>query len=332
MTMRIHRHFAELPAEARGAAVALGNFDGVHRGHQAVIGTSLDIARREGVPCGVMTFEPHPRSVFGPPGGEPFRLTPFRIKARHIEALGVDFMVAQHFDREFSRHTAEEFVDLVLVQSLNVRHVVVGYDYLFGKGRGGDVAFLVRAGAERGFGVTSVDAVKASDGDVYSSTRVRNCLVAGRPREAAGLLGRYWEVEGRVEPGDRRGRQIGFPTANLHLGEYQRPATGVYAVRAGVDKGSGTVWRDGVANFGRRPSFDDRDPLLEVHLFDFAEDIYHRHLRVALVEYLRPERRFEGLDDLKTQIVKDAARARAILAERHLPLGPGPNVPAGAAA
>ncbi|MEO5374359.1 MAG: bifunctional riboflavin kinase/FAD synthetase [Alphaproteobacteria bacterium] len=324
--MRLYRHFTELPAEARGAVVALGNFDGVHRGHQAVIGAALDIARSIGTPAGVLTFEPHPRALFGPTV-EPFRLTPFRIKARLIEALGVDFVIAQHFDRDFASHTAAEFVDLVLVRSLEVRHVVVGYDYLFGRNRGGDAAFLMEAGAVRGFAVTTVDAVKAPDGDIYSSTRVRGHLVGGRPAAAAAVLGHDWEVEGRVETGDRRGRELGYPTANLHLGEYQPPATGVYAVRAGIDHGTATVWHDGVANFGRRPSFDDRPPLLEVHLFDFAGDLYHQHLRVALVEYLRPERRFEGRDALQAQMAEDCLRARAILAERHLWTHEAPSPP-----
>lgn len=324
--MRVFRHYAQLPADVRGAAVALGNFDGVHLGHQAVIGTARAIAGAKGLACGVLTFEPHPRTLFGK-DAEPFRLTPFRIKARLIEALGVDFMVAQHFDAEFAGHTATAFVDEVLVGGLGVAHVVVGYDYLFGRDRGGDVAMLRQAGALRGIDVVVVDAVRAPDGDLYSSTRVRACLVEGRPQDAALLLGRFWEVEGRVEHGDRRGRLMGFPTANLHLGEYQRPATGVYAVRAGIDHGTRTVWHDGVANFGRRPTFADSDPpLLEVHLFDFAGDLYHQHLRVALIDHLRPERRFAGPDELSAQIAEDAARARAALAERQFSATPGPTV------
>ncbi|MBF0561598.1 MAG: bifunctional riboflavin kinase/FAD synthetase [Alphaproteobacteria bacterium] len=323
--MRIFRHFTELPANARGGAVALGNFDGVHRGHQVVIGTAVRLARQDRLPCVVMTFEPHPRSVFGQVS-EPFRLTPFRIKARHIEAQNVDFLIAQHFDQEFARHTAAEFVERVLVDKLRARHVVVGYDYVFGKGREGDAQFLNRVADKSGFAVTRVDPVTATDGAVYSSTLVRTCLLEGRPLAAAELLGRYWEVEGRVEPGDQRGRRLGFPTANLKLGEFQRPALGVYAVRAGVDRGASTVWHDGVANFGRRPSFDDRDPLLEVHLFDFSSDIYNQHLRVALVAFLRPEQRFESLDELRSQIVKDTLAARTALAARHLPNLPGPSV------
>lgn len=313
--MRLFRHYTELPEETRGAVLALGNFDGVHRGHQIVIETAREIAASEGRSCGVMTFEPHPRTLFSA-DKEPFRLTPFRIKARSIETLGADFLIAQHFDADFAGHSASEFIETVLIENLRVRHVVVGYDYVFGKKRSGDVSVLKAA---QGFSTTCVDPVTAPDGDVYSSTRVRACLIEGRPRDAAGLLGRYWEVEGRVERGDQRGRLIGFPTANLHLGEYQRPATGAYAVRAGIDQGQGTIWHDGVANFGRRPSFDNREPIMEVHLFDFAGDLYQRHLRVALVDFLRPECRFDGLEALKAQIAQDATQARILLQTRHFP-------------
>lgn len=324
--MRVFRHYTELPAEVRGGVVALGNFDGVHRGHQAVIGTALSIARAARRPFGVMTFEPHPRLVFKP-DQPPFRLTPFRIKARHVEALGADFLYAQHFDLDFAALSAEEFLRRVLVAGLGVHHVVVGYDYVFGKGRSGDCVLLGAKAAELGFGATCVPAALDADGEVYSSTRVRAFLEAGQPAEAARLLGRYWEIEGRVEHGDARGRAIGFPTINLPLGEYQRPATGVYAVRAGVDRGGATVWHDGVANYGRRPTFGGGDELLEAHLFDFAGDLYGQHVRVALVEYLRPERRFAGIDALKAQVAEDGAAARRILAERHFPDAPGPTVP-----
>ena len=328
MTVRLFRHYTELPADVQGGVVALGNFDGVHLGHQAVIGTARAIGRSMALPVGVMTFEPHPRTVFAK-GEEAFRLTPFRIKARIIETLGVDFLIAQHFDLSFARYTATEFVHRVLAEGMSVRHVVVGYDYLFGQGRGGDVRTLETMGHTCGFAVTAVPPVGSADGTLYSSTGVRACLMEGRPRDAALLLGRCFEVEGRVEHGAERGRQLGYPTANLHLGEYQSPRTGVYAVRAGVDRGESTLWHDGVANYGRRPSFDNGPPLLEVHLFDFAEDLYHRHLRVALVEFLRPERRFHSLDALQTQMAVDSAQARAVLSpfadsDRIAPVAPNP--------
>lgn len=323
--MRLIRHCGEFDQGHRGCVVALGNFDGVHLGHQAVIGTARSIAGELGAHSAAMTFEPHPRAVFNPEQA-PFRLTPFRVKAHLIEALGIDLLLQQHFDAEFAAMTAHDFVTRILLDCLAVRHVVVGYDYVFGKGRQGTGALLQRMGDEAGFGVTVVPPAVAPTGEVYSSTTVREYLVAGRPADAALLLGHYWEVEGRVEHGDARGRSIGFPTANLHLGEYQRPATGVYAVRAGVDLGGATMWHDGVANFGRRPTFDKTDETFEVHLLDLDADLYGRHLRVALVDYVRPERRFAGPDELKAQIAADVAEGRRRLATRHFPPSPGPMV------
>src|SRR5579859_6692405 len=309
--MRIFRHFAELPDAVRGGVVALGNFDGVHRGHQAVIGKALELAKGWGVPAGVMTFEPHPRSVFTP-DQPPFRLTPFRIKARLIEALSVDFLLMQHFDKAFATHTAEEFIRQVLIEGLGVRAVVVGYDFCFGKARSGNVALLR---GQSGFETIAIDAQGAADGQAFSSNMIRQALQDGRPDLAAEILGRPWEIEGRVETGDQRGRTIGFPTANLHLADYMRPAIGVYAVRAGIDRGEETVWLNGVANLGRRPTFDKQDVILEAHLFDFDGDLYGRHLRVALTGYIRAERKFDGLPALKAQIAEDCETARAILSE-----------------
>lgn len=320
--MRLFRHYTELPADVRGGVVALGNFDGVHLGHQAVIGQAQAIAREKGLPCGVMSFEPHPRSVFKPDRPS-FRLTPFRIKARLIEEMGLDFLVMQHFDLAFAAHSAEAFVDQALVAGLGVRHVVVGYDYEFGKGRSGHGALLQQMAADRGFAVTLVAPVSAEGGAVYSSTAVRHALSEGRPEEAARILGRWWEIEGRVEHGDARGRKIGFPTANIEIADYLQPASGVYAVFVRMDNGAGAagphLWRPGVANFGSRPTFDKQGRLLEVHLFDFEGDLYARHLRVALVSHLRSERKFDSLDALKNQIVEDSQHARRILAARQGP-------------
>jgi riboflavin kinase / FMN adenylyltransferase len=309
--MRILRHDSVAAAE-RGAVVAIGNFDGVHLGHQAVIGEAGRIARAAGAAHAVLTFEPHPRRVFRP-DDPPFRLTPFRAKSRAIEALGVDLLFTLHFDSDFAQLSAEEFVASVLQGHLGVRHVAVGFDFTFGHGRRGTPALLVAEGRQRGFGVTVVEPVKAAGGAVYSATRIREHLVAGRPREAAALLGRCWEIEGRVERGDRRGHSIGFPTANLALDDYLRPAAGVYAVRAGIETEERLVWHDGVANLGWRPTFAGSDLRLEAHIFDFAADLYGRHLRVALIEHLRPEQKFPGIDALKAQIAADAAEARAIL-------------------
>jgi len=311
--MRIFRHYTELPAAVRGGVIALGNFDGVHRGHQTVIGEALSLSRRLAVPCGVMTFEPHPRSLFAP-DTPPFRLTPFRIKARLIEALGVDFLLMQHFDRAFAAHTADSFINEVLINGLGAVAVVAGYDFAFGKGRQGTIALLRQRSEQGAFRLVPVGQQTAGDGQTYSSNRIRQALQNGKPEEAAALLGRAWEIEGRVETGDQRGRTIGFPTANIHLADYLRPAIGVYAVRAGVDRGDATQWHDGVANLGRRPTFAKQDLLLEAHLFDVDDDLYGRHVRVALHHYIRPERTFAGLDELRTQIALDSQAARALLA------------------
>ncbi|MBB4265111.1 bifunctional riboflavin kinase/FAD synthetase [Roseospira visakhapatnamensis] len=321
--MRILRHHDEVPPDCRGGAVALGNFDGVHRGHQAVIGTARDIARGgtgggdgpQAMPMGVMTFDPHPRRLFQP-DAPPFALSALRTKARRVEDLGAQFLYVQHFDHTFASHPAEWFVETVLARNLGVRHVVIGKDYRFGRGRRGDADLMRTMAADLGFGVTTVPAVTDTDGRVLSSTRAREALVAGRPDEAADVLGQPWEVEARVEHGDARGRTIGFPTANLRLGDYLRPALGVYAARAGVDAGSETVWHDAVANYGRRPTFDATDPLLEVHLFGFDGDLYNQHLRVRLVAFLRPERKFDGLEALKAQIGADADAARRLLSAK----------------
>jgi riboflavin kinase/FMN adenylyltransferase len=307
--MDIFRHYTGLPASARGGAVAIGNFDGIHLGHQFVIGKAGELARVSGAKQAVLTFEPHPRSVFQP-GLPPFRLTPFRVKAELLRSLGIALLYNLHFDLEFAALSAEDFVRDVLVAGLGISETVVGYDFVFGHRRRGDAALLTRMGKALGFGVTVLEPVQQGS-EIYASTRIRHLLVEGRPREAAALLGRAWEIDGRVEQGDRRGRTIGFPTANIELADYLRPAAGVYAVRAAI--GRDGDWHDGVANLGMRPTFGGSDLRLEVHLFDFAGDLYGRHLRVALVDYIRPEQKFAGLDALKAQIAVDAAQARAIL-------------------
>ncbi len=311
--MRIFRHFNRLPAEARGAVIAVGNFDGVHRGHQAVIGEAGRIAHTAGRPWAVMTFEPHPRNVFKPDTA-PFRLTPLRAKAREIAALGVDHLVVLRFNRAFSRMPAEAFVHDVIVRGLAAHHVVCGYDFAFGHGRTGTPEFLLHMGKSEGFGFTCVPQLKDGEGEGFSSTRARECLVNGDPSGATHVLGRPFEIEGRVVAGDRRGRTIGFPTVNVRLGQFLRPATGVYATRIGIEEKGKTVWRDGVANLGYRPTFADADIGLEAHIFDFSGDLYGRRVRVALVDHLRPEKKFDGLDDLKRQIAEDSQQARRILA------------------
>lgn len=329
--MRIFRHYEDLPAEARGGVVAIGNFDGVHLGHQALIGEAGAIARDAGAPFCVLTFEPHPRHVFRP-DEPPFRLTPLRAKAHHIEALGADHLFVLHFDLDFSRRSAEDFVETVLLGGLGTRHVVVGRDFVFGHNRRGNVEMLDRMAASMGFGVACVEPVRVGDGgaegEVISSRTIRKCLRESDVAGATRRLGRFWELGGRVEKGESRGRGLGFPTANVPLGEYLRPAAGVYAVRAGVDEGADTIWRDGVANIGFRPTFGGGKMLLEVHIFDFAGDLYARQLRVAVIGYLRPEAIFDSADDLVAEMKRDAEKARAVLAEVDGPM-PIENIVAG---
>jgi riboflavin kinase / FMN adenylyltransferase len=310
--MRVFRH-TNASDDARGAVVAAGNFDGVHLGHQAVLGEAKALARRLDAPFAVLTFEPHPRVVFQP-GLPPFRLTPFRAKSRELETLGVDLLFTLHFDLAFAQKTAEEFVAEVLVAGLGIKAVVVGYDFVFGNKRRGTAELLKTEGSKHGFDVKVVAPVSAAGGVVYSSTHIREHLVAGRPRDAAALLGRPWEIDGRVDLGDKLGRTIGFPTANIDLADYLRPAPGVYAVRAGIEEGGKTEWHDGAANLGWRPTVGGKDLRLEAHLFDFRGDLYGKHLRVAFIERLRPEQRFAGLDALKAQIAADCQKAREILA------------------
>lgn len=323
--MQIIRYIADVPAALKGGVVALGNFDGLHRGHQAVIGKAQEIAKAKGVAAAVMTFEPHPRAFFQP-GQAAFRLSPFRIKCRQMRFRGVEYLYVQRFDSAFSSNTADAFVDQFLINGLEVSHVVTGYDYVFGNKRGGNADFLKARGRDAGFGVTAVDEFRIDATAQVSSTAVREFLSEGACKEAANLLGRYWEIAGRVQHGDKRGRQIGFPTANVPLGEHHHPREGVYAVRAGIDQGGETVWYDAVANFGRRPTFNKTDVLLEVHVFDFEGDLYNRNLRVGLIEFIRPEQKFDGLDSLRAQLAQDCDAARGILNAHGFPANPHPFV------
>ena len=328
--MKIFRHFQDVPESARGAVVAIGNFDGVHRGHQALIAAARAEAQQRNVPLAVLAFEPHPAEFFRP-SPDSIRLTPLRTKARLLAELGVDAMFALSFDAEMATRTAQDFVREILVRGLNVSGLVVGPDFEFGKGRAGNLATLREMGQALGFSVTCFDMVTAraqglqSDIEKISSTRIRASLKAANPQEAARLLGRWWAVEARVEHGDARGRTMGFPTANMHLGHCLAPAFGVYAVHVTILENDTILENrpvarhDGVANFGIRPMYETKVPLMEAHLFDFDGDLYGKHLSVELVAYIRPEAKFSGLDALIAQIGQDADAARAILA-----VGPKP--------
>ncbi|WP_421913609.1 bifunctional riboflavin kinase/FAD synthetase [Mesorhizobium sp.] len=300
-----------LPAHLRGGVVAIGNFDGVHRGHQAVLERALAEARRLGVPALVLTFEPHPRKVFRP--DIPLCvLTPPPMKARLLAQLGFAALVEQPFDRAFASLSAEAFVTDVLDTNLGVTHAVTGFDFHFGKDRQGGPAYLMAAGERHGFGVTLVDAFRDEGAEVVSSSRIRALLSEGDVAEAAGLLGYRFTVEGKVIGGQQLGRTLGFPTANMRLSAETTLKEGIYAVR--FRRADGTI-QDGVASFGRRPTVDDNGaPLLETFVFDFSGDLYGEICRVSFFGFLRSEVKFDGLDALVAQMKSDEAEARALLA------------------
>jgi riboflavin kinase/FMN adenylyltransferase len=319
--MKIFRHYNDVPAALRGAVVAIGNFDGVHRGHRALIAEAKIQAEARRSPLAVLSFEPHPQEYFKP-SPESFRLTPLRAKARLLADLGVDALFALAFDAEMATRTPQDFVLNVLGTGLGISGAVVGHDFEFGRKRAGNLATLSYMGEMEGFTVTAFDAVTAhsshekSGDEKISSTLIRQMLKQARPEEAARLLGHPWAVEARVEHGDARGRTMGFPTANMHLGHCLAPAFGVYAVRVNILEGDRAVSRhDGVANFGIRPMYQVNVPLMETHLFDFDGDLYGKYLSVELIQYIRPEAKFANLDALIAQIAADAAKARGILAK-----------------
>ncbi|MDI3336612.1 bifunctional riboflavin kinase/FAD synthetase [Defluviimonas aestuarii] len=306
--MQRHFHWTGLTDADRGASVAMGNFDGVHLGHQAVIGQ----ARRPGASLGIVTFEPHPRQYFAPTAPA-FRLMNAEARTHRLEKLGVDQLYELPFDEVLSGMTAEEFVSDVLVAGLGVSHVTVGADFCFGKGRKGNIDTLRRAGQEHGFSVTIAELV-AFEGVEVSSTAIRTALAEGRPRDAAAMLGHWHRIEGEVLHGDKRGRDLGFPTANMGVAGLHLPKLGVYAVKIDILTGPHQGTYDGAASLGVRPMFGENTPNLESFLFDFEGDLYGEHLSVALVDYLRPEMKFDGLDALVTQMQADCDRAREILA------------------
>lgn len=302
---------ASVPERCRGAVVAIGNFDGVHRGHQVVLSRALEEAGRLDVPALVLTFEPHPRAFFTPDRA-PYRITPAPLKAKLIEALGFGGIVEQPFDRAFASLTAEEFVAQFLKRDLGIAHVVTGFDFHFGARRTGGPAYLMEAGAASDIGVTLVDAFRDENTDIVSSSRIRTLLEAGDVVSAAGQLGYRYLVQAPVEGGKQLGRTLGYPTANMALDPSNGLAHGIYAVRFRRADGS---LHDGVASFGRRPTVDsDGRPLLETFLFDFSDSLYGETCEVSFFGFLRGEAKFEGLDALVEQMKRDEAEARALLA------------------
>jgi riboflavin kinase / FMN adenylyltransferase len=292
----------------KGGVFAIGNFDGVHLGHRAVIERTKQIAAERGAPSAVLTFEPHPADYFA---GKPvvFRLTPLAEKVKALRSLGLDGTVVLTFDAALAGHSAEAFVEDILVRGLGIGFAVVGADFHFGAGRSGSPAFLARAGAQNGFGVEILDKVESCPGETISSSTIRRALERGEVADAALRLGRPYAVTGPVIRGRQLGRTLDMPTANLAVEPTNRLAFGVYAVRAVLDGAS----RDGVASFGVRPTVDGVEPLLETFIFDFSGDLYGRELTVEIVARIRDELKFSSLEDLKAAMKRDAERARELL-------------------
>ncbi|HHI82004.1 MAG TPA: bifunctional riboflavin kinase/FAD synthetase, partial [Rhizobiales bacterium] len=292
------------PAGIRGGVVAIGNFDGVHLGHQALLHAGLEVAENIGKPLGVLTFEPHPRSFFRP--DEPvFRLSPKAWKLRLLKAMGVQFTDIATFDRALASLEAAEFVERILLERLGVAHVVTGYDFHFGRGRKGSPDALRGFGEKHGFGVTIVDQVTGADGVApYSSSYIRTALRRGHVSHAASQLGYWWSLMGTVVEGDKRGREIGYPTVNIALPPGCEPHEGIYAVRVRRAANGADCWR-GAAYIGYRPTFETSRLFLEVYLFDFEGDLYGEELIVEFISFIRPDRKFDGLEPLLEQMAKD---------------------------
>ena len=297
-----------VPAHLRGGIVALGNFDGFHVGHQAVVGRAIARACAEGRPAIVATFDPHPRRFFQPQSGH-FRLTTLDQRARLFAASGADAMLVFAFDLAMAGLSARQFAERQLVEIIGAGGVVTGGDFTFGKGREGNVETLAALGAELAYSAEVVAPVTL-DGEIVSSSRIRDYLRDANPRAAARLLTRPFAIQGPVQHGAKLGRQLGYPTANMDLANYLRPAYGIYAVRAQL--GDGRIL-DGVANLGIRPSIEPPVELLESYFFDFSGDLYDQVIEVSLIDYLRPEAKFDSLDALKVQMDLDAVQARAAL-------------------
>ncbi len=303
----VHGH-DHVPRTARGSVLAIGNFDGVHRGHQVLLAKARDIAKAAKTPAGVLAFEPHPRTLFQPERPH-FRLTTITQRIALFRRFGMDLCVVLPFDRKLAELTADHFIERVLVAGLGIKHAVIGYDFHFGKDRGGSPQSLVAAGKEMGFGVTVVEPV-ADGGEVLSSSAVRAELAQGDVEGAAALLGHRWRVAGEVKGGAHRGTGMGYPTANIGLPPGTALAHGIYAVKVHV----GGKVHDGAAYLGTRPTFDNGDAVLETFLLDFDGDLYGKTIELEFVGFIRGDRKFDGTPALVTQMDKDVARARELLA------------------
>ncbi len=310
--MKIFRDLAEIPEEYKGAVITLGNFDGLHIGHRAIIEQAKKVALEKKVPFALMTFEPHPREFFAKEKNKDgLRIYNLRSKLLAIKSLGVECVFLVRFNEQITNLTAGDFIKNIMVDKLQARHIITGENFCFGKNRQGDKDFLAQQAHEFGFSYTAYPHLLNSDNEVISSSNIRKLLKEGNIKKAGDLLGQPYHISGRVKYGEGRGKKLGFPTANVHLGKLSVPCYGVYAVRVRID-GKSEVY-NAVANLGVKPTFGIHAPLLEVHVFGVQEDLYGKRLCVEFIDYIRPEQKFESLDALKMQIARDCETAKKIL-------------------
>lgn len=308
----LHQNLDHLPDTARGCAIAIGNFDGMHKGHCALIARTQASAKGLDAPLGVLTFTPHPRRFFQPQA-EPFLITKMPMKQRLMSDAGVDHLFALNFARDIAEMTAEEFIERVLIEKLQTRHVTVGRDFAFGKDRGGTAALLSQYSQH--FTLDAVDRFADNSGAIFSSSLVRGFLRTGDFDAAEKALGWRWQIENPIVRGDQRGRLLGFPTANQEMNGYVRPPFGIYAVKAMIE--GENIWRNGVANIGIRPMYPSEVPLCETFIFDFSDEIYGKMLRIMPIKKLRAEMRFDGEKALIVQMKEDCIQALLVLESRQ---------------
>ena len=304
--MKFYHHLENIDQECHNSYLIIGNFDGIHIGHQELIKKACQFARKDNKKIGLLTFEPHPRSLFRP-NDPPFRITPLSLKKERLEQTQLDFVISQPFNWDFASQTPDDFINIVLSKHLKPSLIIVGYDFRFGQMRKGDYKDFEKAG----FCVKLIDKISYKDDEAYSSSHIRNLLRYGKIDQANDLLGWEWEMRGCVFKGDQRGRELGYPTANIRLTQTIHPAYGIYATYVQIE--GEDIWRPAATNIGIRPMFEVQTGQIEAHLLDFDGDLYDKVLRVKPVAFLRGEAKFESLDALIAQMDKDCAKAREIL-------------------
>jgi riboflavin kinase/FMN adenylyltransferase len=306
--MQIIRHYEDCPESAKGCVIALGNFDGIHKGHQEIIKQAINISKESNSNSAIMTFEPHPKSFFQNSDTK-IRLTPFYDKGKLLENFGIDILFAMHFDKKFSQITADNFVDDILVDTLKVKTIIIGHDFIFGYKRQGNAELLKEKADLLGFNLIQIDAI-SKGGNIYSSTKIREFLKDGEVEKANNWLGRPHFITGKIEAGEQRGRTLGYPTANIYLKDQLRIRFGVYQVTIQIEGSNEQL--PAIANIGCKPMFDDNRDILEVFIFDFDRDIYDKKVKVEFLKFIRDEEKFDSIDELTTQITLDCSKVKSL--------------------